>query len=143
MLSLLYNKYYGGIKMKQPPTIQRAIADSLEEYFQILKETYIYPVIGALAAVPLVFVLAGAIYTVMNYSTEKPQLRPSPFPNAMVWSYPGKHQARNFKDEKPFGSLDEVVLRTQKGIVVTLRPNDDGFNEQEKVYKEKIVPMYK
>jgi hypothetical protein len=129
--------------MKQQPSIQRTIADSLREHGRILKETYIYPVVGALAAVPAVFALAGAIYVGTNYPTGKPQLSPSTNPSAMVWSYPGKeYQARNFKDEKPFGSLDEVVLRTPDGRVVTLSPNDDGFEKQERVYKEKIVPMY-
>lgn len=82
------------------------------------------------------------ISSYMNF-VEEPQLRPSANPSAMVWSYPGEYQARNFKDVKPFDSLDEIVLRKQDGRVVTLRPNDKGFKEQEKVYTEKIVPMYK
>ena len=90
-------------------------------------------VISALPALAL-------IGSYMN-PVKEPQLRPSPFPNAMVWSYPGdEYQARNFKDAKPFGSLDEVVLRTQDGRVVTLRSNDEGFEKQERVYQEKIVP---
>ncbi len=88
-------------------------------------------VISALPALAL-------IGSYMNPAKE-PQLRPSPFPNAMVWSYPGEHQARNFKDAKPYGSLDEVVLRTQDGRVVTLRPDDGGFREQERVFQEKII----
>ena len=83
-----------------------------------------------------------AIALVASYISpaKEPQLRPSASQNAMVWSHPGEYQARNFKDVRPFGSLDEVVLRTQDGKVVTLNPNDTGFQEQERVYKEKIVP---
>lgn len=99
-----------------------------------LKEYIGAAVISALPALAL-------IGSYMNPAKE-PQLRPSGNPCAMVWSYPGEYQARNFKDAKPFGSLDEVVLRTHDGRVVTLNPNDDGFKEQERVYKEKIVPMY-
>jgi len=92
-------------------------------------------VISALPALAL-------IGSYMNPAKE-PQLRPSANPSVMVWSYPGEeYQARNFKDAKPFGSLDEVVLRTQDGRVVTFRPNDDGFSEQEKFYNEKIVVPY-
>ena len=77
----------------------------------------------------------------MNPAKE-PQLRPSTNPSAMVWSYPGdEYQARNFKDVKPFGSLDEVVARTRDGKVVTFRPGDDGFEQQERVYNGKITPL--
>jgi len=69
----------------------------------------------------------------------EPQLRPSTNPNEMVWSYPGEYQARNFKDVRPFGSLDEVVLRTQDGKVVTLSPNNKGFQEQERVYHNLFI----
>lgn len=129
-------------KMERPAIIQRAIANSLKELSQILKETYIYPVVGAFAAVPLIFALAGAItYFIMNSSpsAREPRLRQSADPNAMIWSYPGEYQARNFKDVKPFGSLDEVVLRTQDGKVITLRPGDEGFEKQERVYNDKIM----
>ncbi len=44
-----------------------------------------------------------------------------------------------FLDYKPFGSLDEVV-KIQDGKVVTLNPNDVGFQEQERVYQEKVIP---
>ena len=44
-----------------------------------------------------------------------------------------------FLDHKPFGSLDEVV-KIQDGKVITLSPNDVGFQERERVYQEKIIP---
>jgi len=93
--------------------------------------------IGAavISALPVIALVAS--YTSPG---KEPQLRPSASQNAMVWSYPGEYQARNFKDVRPFGSLDEVVLRSHDGKVVTLNPNDTGFQEQERVYKEKIVP---
>ncbi|HIH11463.1 TPA: hypothetical protein HA241_04700 [Candidatus Woesearchaeota archaeon] len=48
---------------------------------------------------------------------------------------------RHFIDELPFGSLDEVVvLRDHKRI--ELKPGDPEFVEQEKVYLEKIRPLY-
>ncbi|MBI2665053.1 hypothetical protein HYX12_00340 [Candidatus Woesearchaeota archaeon] len=97
-----------------------------------LMEYVLAAVIPALPALALV-----GLYM---YPAKEPQLSPSGNPSAMVWSYPGEYQARNFKDVKPYGSLDEVVLRTHDGKVVTLRPNEKGFQEQERVYKEKIVP---
>jgi hypothetical protein len=111
---LYHNKYNGGIKMAK-----------LRGY------------IGAAVTVALPAIIAVTQYC--NPSRE-PQLRPSADPNAMVWSYPGEYQARNFKDVRPFGSLDKVVLRTRGRKVITLSPNDEGFEKQEKVYKEKIVP---
>ena len=85
-----------------------------------------------------------AIVAVAQYCNppKEPQLRPSANPNAMVWSYPGEYQSRNFKDIRPFGSLDEVVLRTQDGKVITLSPSDKGFEKQEKAYNENIVSDY-
>ena len=47
-----------------------------------------------------------------------------------------------FLDYKPFRSLDEVV-KIQDREVVTLRPNEAGFAEQERVYNEKIIPYLK
>ena len=91
---------------------------------------------AVISALPVIALVASVYIS----PAKEPQLRPSASQNAMVWSYPGEYQARNFKDVRPFGSLDEVVLRTQDGKVVTLNPNDTGFQEQERVYKEKIVP---
>lgn len=103
----------------------------------VLKKVTIYAGIAAMTILPTIYALTSCFDT-----TKRPELSASTNPSAMVWSYPGDYQARNFRDAKPFGSLDEVVLRTQDGKVVTLRPNDEGFKEQERVYKKKIVPMY-
>src|SRR3989338_7109350 len=87
-------------------------------------------------------VMPVVVLTLNHYfHSEEPQLRPISNPDAMVWSYPGEFQARNFYDIRPFGSLDEVVYRTHDEKVVTLRTGDTGFACQEKVYNCEIVPL--
>lgn len=78
----------------------------------------------------------------LNENSEEPKLKPSANLNAMVWSYAGELESRNFKDVKPFGSLDEVVLRENRKVI-TLKPGDKSFDEQKKIYKEKVVPYFK
>lgn len=62
--------------------------------------------------------------------------------DVMTWAYPGKYLQRNFKDERPFCSLDEVILREDSGRVVILNHGDEGFEEQEKDFKEEVLPHY-
>lgn len=92
---------------------------------------------AVIAALPAIFAVAQNA----NPSGEL-QLRASSNPDTMVWSYPGESQARNFKDNRPFGSLDEVVLRTKEGTVKTLHPGDDEFAEQERVYVTVVAPYF-
>jgi hypothetical protein len=95
--------------------------------------------IGAAVMTVLPAILAAGQYC--NPSKEV-QLKLSPSPNAICFSYPGEYQARNFQDVKPFGSLDEVVLRTKEGKVLTLQRGGDGFADQEQVYLNKVFPVF-
>ena len=59
-------------------------------------------------------------------------------PQTKAWAYPRQYKIRNFIDDKPFGSLDEVVIITKEGERKELKRGDVGFDEQEEVYKKEI-----
>ncbi|MFH1452167.1 MAG: hypothetical protein ABIF88_03270 [archaeon] len=98
--------------------------------------------VAALTALPGILTIGVNVMPSKN-----PQCRASGSPDLMLWSFPGEYQGRNFFDERPFSnsemaSLDKVILRDYDGSVFTLNPGDEGFREQEQVYKEKIVIPY-
>lgn len=90
-----------------------------------------------------------AIATVAQHCkpSSEPLLRPSASRDVMIWSYPGEYQARNFIDKRPFGSLDEVILRTIDGEKLILRQGDNGFDKEKKVYEQvyeqRVLPYAK
>jgi hypothetical protein len=47
---------------------------------------------------------------------------------------------RNFIDEVPFGTLDEVVILRDKRVEI--KPGNPEFDEQQRIYQEKIRPLY-
>ena len=96
-----------------------------------------YIAAGILAVSPLIMATAQQCNP-----AEEPQLILSYDLNAMIWSYPEEYQARNFKDERPFGSLDEVVIRNNAGKVTILKQGDSGFKEQEEIYLKQVFPNY-
>jgi len=88
---------------------------------------------------PLLILLAGSG---TNYLRSKPYSIASGERNAIAWSYPSEQGPRNFIDRFPYGSLDEVIM-IQDGNVVTLHREDKGFQDQNNIFKERILDQYR
>jgi len=88
---------------------------------------------------PLLILLAGLG---TNYPRNKPYLIAPGERNAIAWSYPSEQGPRNFIDRFPYGSLDEVIM-IRDGNVVTLHSGDNGFQDQNNIFKEKILNQYR
>ncbi|MFH1770829.1 MAG: hypothetical protein ABH828_04715 [archaeon] len=74
------------------------------------------------------------------YDSDEPAQLFTGDPNIRVWAYSGNFRQRRFIDEKPFGSLDEVVIVKRGGTIVDkILPGDETFEEQEEVFKYTIL----
>ena len=62
-------------------------------------------------------------------------------PEIVAYRFDEGNNLRHFIDVIPFGSLDEVVILRDKERI-ELKPSDLEFLEQERIYLEKIKPLY-
>lgn len=71
-------------------------------------------------------------------------ISPSGSPDTIVFMQRGtmNYGPTNFKDYKPFGSLDEAIKSDTNGNITTLKPGDEGFEREAGIYEQSYKQVF-